>query len=344
VDLTGLSMQPTPPDASPLAKLALLASQLQEKPWLNEVFADSQPEAYEQVLQLASSPFFQWKPFGYTIDDNPCQFGWLQEWAHQAWLVAGNRTGKTVSTWMKFYSSMMGIDMLTKQPVPHERFEGKTIDGWIVSDTEDTSIDIIQRTLVREILGDDESGFLWNFVDDSCQWTEAGGWKGSRFATTNGSRCTFKFSTQKRKTFQGTSRTIVWADEEQPKDIMEECRTRIADCNGYLWGTLTPVYEKLRGIPWVYHDVYLKREEKGIPFHNYSLLHNPHITEEVKASLMREWDEDSREVRIHGMFVPMGIQLAFPLSMIRTLREGITDGDSGHLRFSEDGEVELVQI
>ena len=129
MDLTGLSMQPTPPDASPLAKLALLASQLQEKPWLNEVFADSQPEAYEQVLQLASSPFFQWKPFGYTIDDNPCQFGWLQEWAHQAWLVAGNRTGKTEATWMKFFASMVGLDMVTKGPIPKERFNGKSIAG-----------------------------------------------------------------------------------------------------------------------------------------------------------------------------------------------------------------------
>lgn len=327
--------------------LATLAKEMEAKPWLGPVIAETQPEIYEQILQMASSPFFQWQPFGYTIDDNPCQFGWLEEWAHQSWAVCGNRTGKTEGTWIKFYASMIGLDPLTKQPT--DRFKTKknpdgTIDGWIVSDTEDTSIDIIQRTLVREVLGDDESGFLWNFVDDSCQWTEANGWKNSRFVTTNGSRVTFKFSTQKRKTFQGTSRNIIWADEEQPKDIMEECRVRVADCNGYLWGTLTPVYERLRGIPWIYHDVYLSREEKGIPFHNWSLLHNPHISEQIKANLMREWDEDSREVRIHGMFVPMGIQLAFPLSMIRTMRENVIKPESGHLMFNEEGSVELVSI
>lgn len=323
-------------------KLAVLAGELESKPWLREVFADAQPEAYEQVLQLASCPYFQWKPYGYTIDDNPCQLGWLEEWAHQAWLVAGNRTGKTVSTWIKFFSCMVGVDPLTR--APSNRFP-QGVDGWIVSDTEDTSVDIIQRTLVREILGSDESGFLWNFVDDSCLWTESGGWKGGRFATTNGSRVTFKYSTQKRKTFQGTSRNIVWADEEQPKDIMEECFTRVLDCNGYIWGTLTPIYERLRGIPWVYHDVYLHREEKGIPFHNWSLLHNPYIADEVKARLADQWDEDSREVRIHGMFVPMGIQLAFPMSMIRTMREGVKPPIStGHLRFTEEGKVELASI
>jgi len=325
-------------------KLAKLATMLKEKPWLKEVFQDTQPEAYEQVLQLAACPFFQWSPFGYTIDDNPCQYGWLEEWSHQAWAVCGNRTGKTESTWMKFYASMMGIDALTKQPIPKDRFKEDHVNGWIISDTEDTSIDIIQRTLVREVLGDDETGFLWNFVDDSCQWTESGGWKNSRFATTNGSRVTFKFSTQKRKTFQGTSRNIVWADEEQPKDIMEESRTRVADCDGYLWGTLTPVYERLRGIPWIYHDIYLSREEKGIPFHNWSLLHNPYISDDVKTRLTREWDEDSREVRIHGMFVPMGIQLAFPMSMVRTMRDGVQKGESAHLRFNEEGVVERAVI
>lgn len=326
-------------------KLALLAGEIQKKPWIADVFAEEAPDAYEQALSLAATPFFQWEPFGYTIDDNPCQIGWLKEQAREAWAVCGNRTGKTVSTWIKYFSYMAGIDPLTKEPLPAD-FPDKRghIDGWIVSDTEDTSRDIIQRTLVREVLGEDESGFLWNFVDDSCSWTETGGWKDNRFATTNGSRTTFKFATQRRRTFQGTSRNLIWADEEQPKDIMEECEARVVDCNGFLWGTLTPVYEKLRGIPWVYYDKYLPRDSKGIVFHNWSLLHNPFIPDEAKKRLMDSWDEDSREVRVHGSFVPMGIQLAFPTSVIRGLRDQVVPPEEGFLSFDEEGKPGLVQL
>ena len=124
---------------------------------------------------------------------------------------------------------------------------------------------------------------------------------------------------------------------------MEESRTRVADCNGYLWGTLTPVYEKLRGVSWVYEDIYKSRVEKEVPFHNWSLLHNPHISDAAKAALMREWDEDSREVRIHGMFVPMGIQLAFNMRLLREIGKTVERNPMiGHIRFNEEGKPELV--
>jgi phage terminase large subunit-like protein len=323
-----------------------LAVELQKKPYLHEFFSENQPEAYAQVAELIKCPFFQWTPFGKTIDDNPCQIGWLESLHRNKWLIAGNRAGKTVCASIQIMADCLGIDILTKgasKRFPPDKIK-RSLRSWVVSDTEDTSIDIVQKTIVNDILGQDEAGFLWNFIDDSCSYTEQGGFKNGVLSFTNDSSIRFKFSTQKRKTFQGTSLDIVWLDEEQPKDIYDECRARVIDSRGFIMGTLTPIYERLRGIPWLYYDLYLQRHKKNVEFHNWSLLHNPYIEEEAKQELISEWDEDQREVRINGAFMPMGVTLAFPGTLLKQIREDVADPVTGQIRFNEEGKPELAVI
>ena len=313
-----------------------LAKLLSENPALHNIFAEEKPKEYEMVLKMASSPFFQWKPFGVAEGSGTCQHGFLKSRSRNKWAITGNRCGKTESGLIEDVSDCLLIDSITRS----RSFKyAKPIRMWAVSDTEETSINVLERILVDRILGTDESGFMWNFVSDASKYTARSGWANHQLEFTNGSFIQFKFSTQKRNTFQGTSLHKVHFDEVQPKDIYGECQARLADTNGYFIGTMTPIYDKTKGIPWIYEDLYLRRDDKDLEFHTWSLLDNPYVDEAAKARLMREWDEDEIEARVYGAFVPMGVKLALPSTVMREIRTQLKEYVSGSLELLEDGTV-----
>ena len=51
----------------------------------------------------------------------------------------------------------------------------------------------------------------------------------------------FKSVDQGREKFQGASLDYVWFDEEPPLDIYEECKMRVIDRCGEIYGTMTPL-------------------------------------------------------------------------------------------------------
>ena len=65
------------------------------------------------------------------------------------------------------------------------------------------------------------------------------------------SKIGFKSCDQGREKFQGTSLDFVWFDEEPPLDIYLECRMRVLDKKGDIFGTMTP----LKGLSWVYNYI-----------------------------------------------------------------------------------------
>jgi len=329
-----------------LSKLASLAVQLRERPFLHEAFQAADAKAYEQIRHLATTPFFQWSPFGaiegkryggYTGSD-PCQAGALLDPSNNKWLIAGNRGGKTIAGLMEDVADCLGLDVVTKQK--SKRFQGP-IGMWIVSDTEETSVNVCERTLVDQVLGEDEAGFLWNYIDDSSKWSSRSGWAEHRLAFTNGSWIQFKFSTQKRNTFQGVRLHKVHHDEVQPREIYGECMARLADFHGKFLGTMTPVFDEKRGgIPWIYEELFLHQRSKGITFHRWSMLDNPYIPQDAKDRLLQQWDEDEIEARVHGMFVPMGVKLAFSSKLLREMRSLVCKPVmKGHLAMDEAGAV-----
>ena len=62
---------------------------------------------------------------------------------------------------------------------------------------------------------------------------------------------------QGRDKFQGASLDFVWFDEEPPYDIYQECRMRVLDREGEIFGTMTP----LKGLTWVYNQIYLNENQ-----------------------------------------------------------------------------------
>ena len=74
---------------------------------------------------------------------------------------------------------------------------------------------------------------------------------------------------------------FVWFDEEPPKDIYDECRMRVFDRCGDIFGTMTP----LKGLTWVYDEIELNCNDDPEVWCEYmEWKDNPYLDKnEVKA-------------------------------------------------------------
>ena len=68
----------------------------------------------------------------------------------------------------------------------------------------------------------------------------------------NNSKIWFKSCEEGREKFQGSSLDFVWFDEEPPEDIYNECKMRVLDKSGEIFGTMTP----LKGLTFIYNQIY----------------------------------------------------------------------------------------
>jgi phage terminase large subunit-like protein len=206
------------------------------------------------------------------------------------WLFGGNRTGKTVGGAVEAVWMALGIHPWKKVPVPNR--------GWVVSLTNEVQRDVAQREFlywmpkhrVKNITvragrkDDPENAIIDTIVLD------------------NGSVVGFKSCDQGREKFQGTSQHWIWFDEEPPRPIYDECKMRVIDTRGWIWGTMTP----LLGLTWVYEVIY--ENEIGDPNVRYWMMEwadNPFLSTEEIAELEASMTEDEREARQYGRFVAM---------------------------------------
>ncbi|MEW6750807.1 MAG: hypothetical protein AB1505_07495 [Candidatus Latescibacterota bacterium] len=326
--------------------LAGLPLELQAKPWAAPLIDARHPEALDAIARLVVTPFRRFVPYrkvgsrvcGPYTGLLPCQVGAVLSPSRNKWCVAGNRAGKTVLGLAEDLADRLGLSALTKQP-GHRPGLAPAVDLWVVSDTQETSINICQRTLVEELLGRDTAGFLWNMVDDDCQYSDRSGFSGHVLSFTNRSRITFEFSTRKRNTFQGVPLHKVHHDEVQPRDIWGECMARLVDRRACFLGNMTPIYDDNAGkvIAWIYEVLCLRQAEKRVEFHQWSMLDNPHLPETAKRERMAHCTEDEVEARICGAFVPMGVKLAFPAPLLRALRAHCLPPARSSLALGEDG-------
>jgi len=328
-------------------KIANLASRLKREPHLHEYLSEADPAGYEELLNVALCPFINWRPFGSLKtkkEPGYAQAGLLSSKVREKWGQAGNRAGKTAVGVYEDICDCLGLNPITLKL--EQRFRVHGDDGakmWIVSDTEETSINIIQKTIVRDFLGTDQNGVMWNLVKDSNGYSEGGGFKGNVLEWTNNSFMGFKFTTQKRATFQGVPLHKVHHDEVQPKDIYDECKARLTDYAGRFLGTMTPIFEEKKGIPWIFEDLYQLRHEKGIEFFRWSMLDNPFLPAEAKADYIRGLNEDEVAARVHGLFVPMGVKLAFRAKLLNAMQGNIEMPVEGDLMVNGEGQVEFVR-
>lgn len=317
-------------------QLVAAAADLSANPHKVPLVADRFPNILDEIDKVLRSPFIHFNPFGSRVGRGTQQYGMLASPHRNKWAICGNRSGKSLSF---IYEDVADCNLL--QPItlaPSTRFE-KPISMITVSDNEELAIRLQREVLVEQVLGTDQQGFMWNFIEDGCIWNEDGGFKEQTLKWANGSRWQFKYSSQKRRSFQMMRLNKVHMDEEQPRDIYSECRARVVDLNGYFAGGFTPISDEKKGIPWLYEHLYVKRAEKNIEFWNWSIYDNPFLSDSARVSYLNELEEDERDVRAYGLFVPMNVRLALPAAALRRMEDLLLEPELVELELGENLQV-----
>jgi phage terminase large subunit-like protein len=134
---------------------------------------------------------------------------------------------------------------------PGRKFS-RPIRAWVAGDTNETTRDIIQLELLGQVAemgggrkGLDGSGLIPRECIGQPKW-KAGvadlvDTVPILHRTGGVSHLAFKSYDQGRKKFQGTSRELVWLDEECPPDVYDECRIRTMTTRGIVMLTFTPL-------------------------------------------------------------------------------------------------------
>ncbi len=207
------------------------------------------------------------------------------------WVFGGNRSGKTECGAVECVYMARGI-----HPYRENR---KDVCGWVVSLSQQVQRDVAQKKILHYLRRD--------WIEDIVMLS------GRKDAPEHGiidfirvknvlggsSVIGFKSCDQGREKFQGASLDFVWFDEEPPEDVYAECRMRVLDRKGDLFGTMTP----LKGLTFVYNDIYLNRNGDSEVWYEFmEWSDNPHLDETEIAALEGSMDEATVQARRYGRF------------------------------------------
>ena len=210
------------------------------------------------------------------------------------WVFGGNRSGKTECGAVECVYLACGT---------HPYRKNKITEGWVVSLSRQVQRDVAQKKIldylpaskIEKIVmvsgGQDsaENGI----IDFILVKSECGGL----------SRIGFKSCDQGREKFQGASLDYVWFDEEPPQDIYVECKMRIFDRRGDIFGTMTP----LKGLSWVYNTIYLnENQDKEVWCEMMEWADNPFLSKKEIKSMTQTLPADEIESRRYGRFMQNG--------------------------------------
>ena len=219
------------------------------------------------------------------------QLAFHQSQKRNRWVFGGNRSGKTECGAAECVYMARGI-----HPYRQNR---KDVAGWVVSLSTQVQRDVAQKKILQYLRRDwiDEIVMQSGRKDSP----EGGVIDFIRVKNAFGgvSVIGFKSCDQGREKFQGASLDFVWFDEEPPKDIYEECRMRVIDRKGDIFGTMTP----LKGLTFVYEEIYLNRHadpEVWYEFMEWS--DNPYLDGGEIAMLEGCMDEGQLQSRRYGKF------------------------------------------
>lgn len=210
------------------------------------------------------------------------------------WVFGGNRSGKTECGAVECVWLCRGI---------HPFKENKQVSGWVVSLTSQVQRDVAQekvlsylnRSWIADIVmqqgkKDNPSGGIIDYILIKNVFGGV-------------SKLGFKTCDQGREKFQGTSLDFVWFDEEPPNDIYLECRMRVLDRAGEIFGTMTP----LKGLTWVYDTIYLNSgldDEVWCEFMEWA--DNPYLKESEIKAISATLPFEELEARRYGKFAGSG--------------------------------------
>ncbi len=211
------------------------------------------------------------------------------------WVFGGNRSGKS-------QCGAVEVVWLARGNHPYKTNKAKT-DGWVVSLSQQVQRDVAQQKILYYINPD--------WIVDIVMLTgrkdspESGVIDYILVKSVSGevSKIGFKTCDQGREKFQGTSLDYVWFDEEPPFDIYLECRMRVLDRVGEIFGTMTP----LKGLTWVYNHIYLNENaDPEIWYEEIEWADNPFLDEKEIQAMSQILSADDLESRRYGKFASYG--------------------------------------
>lgn len=207
------------------------------------------------------------------------------------WVFGGNRTGKTECGAVEAIWFARGIH-------PFRKLDRAT-SGWVVSLTSEVQRDVAQQKILSYL----PKEWIYSIVMK----------KGRKDNPNNGiidfilvksvfgglSCIGFKSCDQGRARFQGTSLDYVWFDEEPPEDIFDECRMRVLDRRGDIWGTMTP----LLGLTWVHDRIFMNSGSDSEVWHVCMCWQdNPFLDAKELELLESVMTPEQRRTRQYGEF------------------------------------------
>lgn len=229
------------------------------------------------------------------------EFHALGEYYPERFFMAGNQLGKTLSGCAEVYFHSTGI---YPKDWCGNRFENKSII-WVAGKTYDVVADTTQKILFgnpTEIDGKgDYNGIIPLRLIKS--YKKQGSSPAFRYVEVKHisggtSFIYFKAYSQGRETFQGATVDLVWFDEEPPKDIYDEGKTRTN--NGQIGQFTMATFTPLLGMTSLCLEV-LKSASPQQTVLTMSIHEVGHYTKDQKLAIVAGYSPHNREAREKGI-------------------------------------------
>ena len=216
------------------------------------------------------------------------------------WVFGGNRTGKTECGAVETIWLSLGIHPYKKNK--------KSTECWVVSLSNRVQKEVAQSkilkylpksSIVEVVMSEGKKSSPENGIIECLIVKNISG---------ENSKIWFKSCEEGREKFQGASLDFVWFDEEPPEDIYNECKMRVLDKCGEIFGTMTP----LKGLTFIYNEIYLNEKQDSEIFYIFiSWEDNPFLNKIEIERLTKSLPASEIENRKYGRFTGLDQGLVY---------------------------------
>ena len=208
------------------------------------------------------------------------------------WVFGGNRTGKTECGAVEVVYFARGCH-------PYRENRRDTF-GWVVSLSRQVQRDVAQKKVLKYL----KPEWIVSVVmqQGKKDYPDSGVIDYIEIKNVFGgiSKIGFKSCDQGREKFQGASLDYVWFDEEPSEEVYRECKMRVLDKRGDIFGTMTP----LKGMSFVYDEIYLNcNQSSEVWYETMSWEDNPFLSREEIKLFSDTMSEEELEARKYGRFI-----------------------------------------
>lgn len=269
---------------------------------------------------------------------------------HQQIFAGGNKSGKSYCGAMKaLYRSVPERDAEGKEtgwcldPYFRVRYPGPGVTGWISTYSRPVQVETVQP-------------LIFKFFEPYITSKVVKGGVCENFELLNGkTKIFFKIQEAGQPSYTGANLQWAWLDEPHDRAIYYEIVSRLAQTQGYMWTTLTPVVDakdpnmvqKMKYIRWM-------KEELIDPFHAdprqvpeveviyVDIEENPFVDSDFALSMWASLSAKERLIRKSGRFFDYIGDTCFDSEHIETLDDflhknpDISEPEYGELMFSPD--------